>query len=1213
VPQCPHVLTSRRQEEKTVSTHGADPKSRWLRWLLPYLFRYRRQVSFAVVSSILWMGTVVAVPLVQKVIVDGAIVSHHRRLMPWICLLVALGVGRFATAAFWRFHGGRVSLQVACDLRTELYDHLQRLDAAGHARLQSGQLVSRANSDLMLVQQLIGWLPIAIGNLLKVVFALGIMAVLSPPLSLVIAVVLVTVFTLSRRMRRTAYAAGWVSQQREADMVTTVEEAVSGVRVVKGFGQERAEFGRFVAGLTDMFGARVRAIRVRAPLLASLQAAPLLGQVALLMLGGWLALRGHLTVGTFLAFAGYLADLTGSTRVLGTIVTMGPLARSGSERIAELLALPSRVETPPIGTEPARGGGGVSFHGVTFCYPDTDRPVLSDLHLRVDPGETVAVVGPSGCGKSTALQLLLRLRDVNSGAVRLEDVDVREWELEALRRRIGIVFENSFLFSDSVAANIAYARPDASQEEIEAAAQAAVIHDFVATLPEGYDTQVGENGIALSGGQRQRIALARALLADPEVLVLDDATSAVDVRVEKQIHDNLRPRLAGRTTIIVAYRESTVRLADRVVLLDHGRVVDEGTHDELLERSELYGRLFGETAGTTAEEPAEIVDGAVTREAWVAPDLGDLNAPPTQELASAIATLRPVIDEPQIDPDGEAEHSEGFRLPTFLRPHWRPLAIGLLLVFIDAIASLVGPLLVRNGVDAALVSHSQLLLVGACAAYLAVALVDWWDMWATTLFTSRTTERLLFALRVRIFAHLQRLGVDFYDRTEAGRIMTRMTSDVDTVSQLLQVGLINAIVAVVTCIGMAGVLVILNVHLALVVLAVVPPAAVATVWYRRTAGPAYDRAREQMSVLNSVLQEGIAGVRVTQAFCREQVNLGRFAAIARGQLRESETALRSTSLYVSMIDLLSVVAIALTLLVGSRLVGAGTLPIGGLLAFLLYLAQVFAPVQQLSTVFDVYQRAKVGLSRITTLLARTTSTPEPEQPSRQGRLRGDIELEGVTLRYAGVRAPALKTVDLTIPAGERVAFVGRTGAGKSTIAKLMARFYDPTDGRVLVDGRPLRSLDLGGFRRQLGYVPQDPFLFSRTIRDNIAYGRDDATDAMVEAAARAVGAHEFITELDGGYLAVVQERGRSLSAGQRQLICLARALLVDPSILILDEATSNLDLASEGLVNRAMRVASAGRTTIVIAHRPQSLQWVDRVVTVDNGQVVDERRTEAVA
>jgi ATP-binding cassette subfamily B protein len=958
-------------------------------------------------------------------------------------------------------------------------------------------------------------------------------------------------------------------------------------------------------------------------------------------------------VGTFLAFAGYLADLTGSTRGLSMIVTMGPLARSGAERIAELLALKSAVVERPDAVTPERTGGGVEFDDVSFHYPESDRPVLQNLSMRINAGETVAIVGPSGAGKSTALQLILRLRDVSLGSVKIENADVRDWQLRTLRSRTGIVFENSFLFSDTIGANIAYAKPDATEEDIRAAAHAAAIDEFVDSLPDGYETQVGEEGLALSGGQRQRIALARALLADPDVLILDDATSAVDVRVEKEIHDNLTAMISGRTvlsgsapraprrtvpsgsapqaplrtvpsgsaplrtTIIVAYRESTVKLADRVILLDEGRVVGEGTHDELLANSALYQRLFGDST-EDGDAPATSLDDAhgITDEAW-APVTEDsaltIGDPPTPELLAAVRGLPQIIDAPQIDPQNEADQSEGFRLTKFLRPHWKPLTIGLLLVMIDAVASLIGPLLVRDGIDGSLVSHSSTVLIGACAAYLGVALVDWWDLWITTLWTSRTTERLLFALRVRIFAHLQKLGVDFYDRTQAGRIMTRMTSDIDTVSQLFQVGLINALVAVVTCIGMTLVLFLLNVELALIVLCVVPPAAIATIWYRRTAGPAYDRAREKMSAMNSVLAESIAGVRVTQAFVREDVNLARYREMADGQRYESDTALRTTSLYVSIIDLLSVLAIAATLFGGARLVHNGSIAIGGLLAFLLYLAQVFAPIQQLSAVFDVYQRAKVGLARIKTLLAETSSTPDAPAAERPAKLRGDITLQQVTLQYAGVRAPALKTVDLEIPAGQRVAFVGQTGAGKSTIAKLMTRFYDPTGGRVLIDGAPLPSFDLVAFRRQLGYVPQEPFLFSRTIRDNIAYGRSDATDAMVEAAAKAVGAHEFITQLDGGYLHTVQERGRSLSAGQRQLLCLARALLVDPSILILDEATSNLDLASEGQVNRAMRVVSAGRTTIVIAHRPQSLQWVDRVVTVHDGHIVGERLQEQAA
>jgi ATP-binding cassette subfamily B protein len=1186
---------------------GGPSQLSWLRWLSPYVRRYRTQVIATLVASILWMGAVVAAPLVQKVIVDDAIVNGTRSLPVWVLVLGVLGLGRFLTAAIWRYEGGRVALGVTFDLRNELYDRLQRLDAAGHAHLQSGQVVSRANSDLLLVQQAVSWLPLLIGSLLNIIVALGVMVVLSPVLAGVVAVVVVVVFVLSRRMKDTLYASGWDAQQREADMVTVVEEAVTGVRVVKAFGQERGEFDRFTGRLNDVFGSRLRAIRIRAPFLAALQAAPLVGQVVVLLVGGYLAMRGHLSVGTFLAFAGYLANLAGTARILGTIVTAGPLARAGTERIAQLLGLVSAVRDKPGAVAPSRRGGGVRFESVSFSYPQTDDPVLSELSLNVEPGETVAIVGPSGAGKSTALQLILRLRDVSSGSVIVEDVDVRDWQLGALRSRTGIVFENSFLFSTSIAANIAYARPDAAIEDIEAVARAAAVHEFIIGLPDGYDTQVGEEGLALSGGQRQRIALARALLADPDVLILDDATSAVDVGVEQQIHDNLKPLLADRTTILVAYRESTVRLADRVILLDRGGVTDEGTHEELLARSELYQRLFGDDQDAAPADPVSPTAGNLTHQAWLPhqPDSSTwMGEPPTADLLATVASLAPAIDEPEVDPEAEAARSEGFRLATFLRPHARALVIGLLLVLIDAIAALLGPLLVREGIDSALVTRSSMALIGVCAVYLAVALVDWWDLWITTLYTNRTTERLLYAIRIRIFAHLQKLGVEYYDRTQTGRIMTRITGDVDTVSQLFQVGLINALVALVTCLGMTVVLFTLNSTLALVVFAVVPPAALATSWYRRTAGPAYDRARERMSALNSVLHESIAGVRVTQAFVREDVNYARFRELAAGQRHESDIALRTTSRYVSIIELLSVWAVAATLLVGGRLVEHRTLMIGTLLAFLLYLAQVFAPIQQLSAVFDVYQRAKVGLSRIGTLLAQTTSISGSEVQASQDKLRGEIVLEGVSLQYPGVRAPALNQVDLQIAAGQRVAFVGQTGAGKSTIAKLMTRFYDPTEGRVLIDGKPLSNLDPVAFRRQLGYVPQEPFLFSRSIRDNIAYGRPDVADEMVEAAARAVGAHGFIARLEGGYHHVIAERGRSLSAGQRQLLCLARALLVDPAILILDEATSSLDLASEAQVNRAMKAASAGRTTIVIAHRPQSLHWVDRIITVHEGNVV---------
>ncbi|MBM7783780.1 ABC transporter ATP-binding protein [Tenggerimyces flavus] len=1215
-PAFPHPRKT-NEHRRNAKPKVANANNGWLRWLAPYLGRHRRTLIVALAAAAGWTAALVSAPLLQKVVVDDAIVARAKPLLPWVGALVVAVLVRALMSATWREAGGRLSLLVQNDIRDDLYAHLQRLDAAAHERMQSGQLVARVNSDLVLIQQAVGLLPPVLGTVLQVVLALTIMTFLSPLLALVLLGVLIGLVVIARRMHMRVYAASWDAQQREADMTTVAEEAITGVRVVKGFGQESNELGRFTESLAVLFRSRVRAIRERAPLLATLQASPLAGQVLVLLLGGWLALNGHVTVGTFFAFLAYLADLNGSARLLAMVLTVAPRARSGTERIAEVFAVEPEVrdaeDVQLTGTQRhgRERGAFVSFDDVSFTYPDGPK-ALNGFSLDVLPGETVAVVGPTGSGKSTALQLVPRLRNATSGSVRLDGIDVTQLPLEQLRRRISMVFDEAMLLSGSIRDNIAYGRHDATSEDVERVAKIAAIHDFVVSLPDGYDTEVGQEGLSLSGGQRQRIALARALLADVDVLVLDDATSAVDVHVERKILDAMQEIVAGRTVIVVAYRESTVQLADRVVLVDHGKVVDQGTHDELLGRSALYQGLMSELPDA---EPAskQALERRVTPEAWqpaerptetIRARVGD---PVSPELLEALAQLKPVNDKVGVDTDHQTKRTETFRLRQLIRPERWAIVLGLSLLLVDTLALLAGPLLVQNGLENALDHKSFGMLLLSCAVFGVVALIDWGDVWATHVVTSKTTERILYALRVRLFAHLQRLGMDYYDRTHAGRIMTRLTSDVNAVAELIQAGLTNALVAIVTFTGMTAVLLVLNPMMALVVLAVIPPATVATIWYRRVVGPAYERARELNSMLNTYLHETLAVLPVTQAFRREGANLAHFRGLAREQQVARETSNRATARYVAFIELLAGLTVAATLLVGWQLIQAGSLNVAELIPFLLYLALAFAPIQQMATVFDIYQRAKTGVTRISALLAEEVSVPTPDEPVEVGELSGDIELKGVALQYQGTAKPALQGADLSIGSGERVAFVGQTGAGKSTIAKVITRFYDTTEGQVQVDGMPVTSFDPSRFRQAIGYVPQEPFLFSRTIRDNIAYGIEDAPDELVEAAARAVGAHEFIAQLDGGYLHEVQERGRSLSAGQRQLLCLARALVLDPRVLVLDEATSHLDLQSERRVEQAMRSAAHGRTTIVIAHRPQTLRWVDRVVTVHQGRVVGDQ------
>jgi ATP-binding cassette subfamily B protein len=592
---------------------GADAEQGWARRLTRYCARYRRNVLLALGSSLAGMGVMALVPLVTKLIIDEVIVRHDRALMPWAVLLIVAALVVYALTYVRRFYGGRLALDVQHDLRTEMYDSLARLDGRRQDELSTGQIVGRATSDLQLIQGLLFMVPMMIGNVLLFLVSLVIMAVLSPLLTVVALAVAPALWVLASRSRIRLFPATWYAQGQAAAVAGVVDGSVTGVRVVKGFGQEAQEAGKLRGVSRGLFAARLRTVRLNARYTPALQAVPALGQVAMLALGGWMATRGQITLGTFVAFSTYLAQLVGPVRMLTMMLTVGQQARAGVERVFELIDTEPVIQERPDARElTADAPATVEFDRVTFGY-DPDRPVLSEVSLRIEPGETVAVVGASGSGKSTLSLLLPRFYDVTDGAVRVGGHDVRELTYASLRAAIGLVPEDSFLFSDTVRANLAYGLPDADDERIRAAARAAQADGFISALPDGYDTQVGEQGLTLSGGQRQRMALARAILTDPRLLVLDDATSAVDARVEHEIHEALRGVMAGRTTLLIAHRLSTLALADRIAVLDGGRLVDLGTDDELRKRCALYRRLLtdpDELSGVTRDPAGRLAHAA---------------------------------------------------------------------------------------------------------------------------------------------------------------------------------------------------------------------------------------------------------------------------------------------------------------------------------------------------------------------------------------------------------------------------------------------------------------------------------------------------------------------------------------------------------------------------------------------------------------------------
>ena len=1239
----------------------------WIRRLSGLVWVHRRNVLISFAAAALGSGSQAVVPLVARRIVDDVIGEDDARLWPWLALLVVLAVAAFGFAYLRRYRGGLVGIGVQYDLRNRMHDHLLTLDEQSRSHLSTGQVVARANGDTALVQGLLNFLPLMTGNLLMMLASLVIMFVLSPLLALVGLVIAPALFVVSYRMRIKVFPATWDGQQREGEVAEVVDEDVNGVRVVKAFGQEERELLRMVGIVQTLYGVRMRATRLQARYQPLLESIPVLAQVAVLALGGWMALHDDITLGTFLAFSTYVGQFVAPARQLAGVLTVGQQARAGVERIFQLLDLAPEIADEPGATDLPQVRGEIELRGVRFAYGhDGDaHPVLDGLDLHVLPGERVALVGGSGSGKSTVTRMVHRLLDPDEGQVLVDGHDVRRVTLRSLRRQVGAAFEESFLFSDTIAANIAYGRPEATQAEIEDAARVAGAHDFILELGEGYRTRVGERGLSLSGGQRQRVALARALLSDPRILVLDDATSAVDASTEERIFAGLREVLAGRTSLIVAHRVSTLSLADRVVLLDGGRVADQGTHEELMARNRAYRELLTgldeDAAGTVGDSIETLTQVDITPAAWergtgdraeavrtatelanarmaarpsLGPGLGGgggwrLNLAPTPELLARVEALPPVRDHFRPDLAHETEADPDFSIWRLVKEFRWAFGLGLALVVVDAVCGLFGPYLVRIGVDHGVEADAAHVLWLASAAFLLVAGVDLVDQIASTYVTGRTSERIMAGLRIRIWAQLQRLSLDYYEREMAGRIMTRMTTDVDQFETLIENGLLQALVSLVTFVGVGVALVLMDLELALWTMTIIVPLAIATVFFRRVTSRLYDVVRESLAVVNADFQESLSGIREAQAFVHEERTTERFHGLGWRYYEGRAKAQRTIASYFPFVLFLSSIADVIVLGVGARLIEQGRLTTGVLIAFLLYLTMFFSPIQQLSQVFDSWQQTRVSIGRISELMRLHTITPETTDPTPLGEVRGELALHDVHFAYpqgevaeeergpadapptgghAVRRRPpeALRGLDLHVAAHETVALVGETGAGKSTVLKLIARFYDPDSGSVTLDGHDLRTLSLQGFRSHLGYVPQESFLFTGTIRDNIAYGRPAATDAEVEAAARAVGAHDLVAGLPGGYLHLITERGASLSAGQRQLIALARAELVDPAVLLLDEATANLDLATEAKVAAAMAAVAGRRTTILIAHRLQTARTADRIVVLGQGRVVEE-------
>ena len=535
---------------------------------------------------------------------------------------------------------------------------------------------------------------------------------------------------------------------------------------------------------------------------------------------------------------------------------------------------------------------------------------------------------------------------------------------------------------------------------------------------------------------------------------------------------------------------------------------------------------------------------------------------------------------------------------------WRAI-LSLISLLAATVTALAPPLLAKYALDDAINPDNGGHLYLVVAAFLVAGLANWGMTYAQTYLTGWVGERMLADLRTQLFGHLQRLSLGYYERTRAGVIISRLTNDVEALDQLVTDGVASLVRNTLTLIGTAVLLFVLDWRLALATLAVIPAMSVGTFFFRKYSARAYSNVRERLGLVTATLAEDIAGMRVVQAFTRESANTRRFREISDDYRQANQQTVLYSGLYFPFVDLLATIALAVVLGYGGHLYFAGALTIGTLFAFMLYVQNFFDPVQELSQLYGTFLSATAALDKITQVLDE-----QPEVVDRPGagdlpEIAGDVRFEGVRFSY-GRGDEVLHGIDLDVPAGTTVALVGHTGAGKTTIAKLLARFYDPTHGRITIDGLDLRDVTQASLRRQLGVVPQEGFLFAGSVRENIAFGEPDATPEQIVAAAQAVGAHDFVLRLEDGYETELGERGLRLSLGQRQLVAFSRALLADPRILVLDEATSSVDIGTERRIERALQTLLAGRTAFVIAHRLSTIRDADLIVVLEHGRVVEQ-------
>ncbi len=1165
-------------------------------------WKYWPRAALAYICLFAGAALTILIPQFTGQAIDLALgAGQHSALVLLALAILIAGVFRSLFSYGQGYLAEFLSNRVAYDLRNTIYNRLQTLSYAFHDRSQTGQLMSRATSDVEAVRMFVGFALLrGLYFVLLMVAITVVLLILNWKLALISLSVLPFISFRTVSINRTLRVLWAKIQQGIGDLGTILQENLTGVRVVRAFAREEFESKKFHSQAEVIYNQEIESNNLLASNSPVMSFALLLAMGFVLWYGGRLVIAGSLTQGELAQFLIYLVMLSTPVYILGWLSILFSRAMASGKRIFEIIDQVSPVQEKPGAADVRYIRGLVKFENVSFSY-DSHGTALKDVSFEAQPGQIIALVGASGSGKSTIANLIPRFYDVTAGRITIDDVDIRDMPLASLRKHVGIVHQDTFLFSATIRENISYGKPDASLGEIMEAAKTARLHDFIMSLPDGYETWVGERGVTLSGGQKQRLAIARTILLNPRILIMDDSTSSLDAETEYLLQQALAELPAGRTTFIIAHRLRSVQMADLILVLKDGQIVERGNHEALLARNGWYQQLYGLQFEHQEDFIESSLPAMVEEEtASVCPE-GAMRQP-TRARSEHATSLR-ISDDIVFGKPYDSRLVS--RLARYFATYKVALPLTIVATLLYTITIVANPYLVGVAEDNYIVAGNLSGLNVIVLIFIGVALLNGISYYAQIRAEARLGQSILLHLRSQLFDHLQRLPLRFIESNEVGRVMSRVQDDVGEVGDFLDSGVFWVAGEIISLIAIVIAMFAMNLKLALLTLVVVPLLFLFIMLWQTTARRSFIKVRQALAPVNAALQENISGVRVIQSLSREELNSQHFERVNYGHFEANVHAARLSSGMMPGVELLLALSTVIIVFFGGTGVLNGTLLVGTLLAFILYMQNFFDPIRSLTMEYTQLQMAMASGARVFELLDVKPELATGKQ--KLDRIQGDIKFEGVSFSYEpGIEV--IHDINLHIPQGKTIALVGPTGAGKSTVVSLIARFYDVDKGRILIDGRDLRDIDVGSYRRQLGLVLQDPFLFSGTVRDNIRYGKLEASEEAIVAASTTVGAHDFIMRLEKGYDTELQERAQNLSMGQRQLISFARALLANPAILLLDEATASVDSYSERVLQQGLQNLLRGRTTVVIAHRLSTIRDADLILVIDDGRLVEQGR-----